>query len=641
MLSKRQISLIELILKNPQGIYASKLCEQLHVSTRTIRNDVASINLYLVNNHCMINSSKKTGYFIMAGNIEKIKECLSLLEAIDQKQIASSPTERRFYLLGRLIFEEEVSISEAADELYVTEATLNKDINALIKQLKEQYDFHLIEFNNGQLKLCASEKEIRSLFYRIVIERINLSNKLMDLALFQLVKDVLNLEELNELVEYFHSYFGLHSLNVSDLKLSVTAWMVYFTSLRSDCGHHLDKEETNSVNNTVFSFIQSANEELHLEFDVADCALLSAYIDTLRLGELDGSDHRHDDIIQEFFLEVYERFDLDFVSMPTMRSNLEQHLEFAIKRLLMDYQMSNPILQEVKIKYAFAYEIALLVVPIIYKKYKKFLKEDEVSFLALYIQPFLQAEKSSVNTLIVHESTMSYVHLIENWLHHEFGDKIHVVGSSNIHTLEEAIAKNNAELVLSSALLEKQTSVPVINIFRLPTEKDRDEIERFISNHAMRYQGSEIFHSVFSTANVVLFQEECDFETALYECAKRLKQSHAIEDAKEYYELSLQREKVYPTHIAQGCYMPHPLINDALKTSICIAVCKNNLDTSQTPAQLLFVSAFEPKIEPELRLIYKLIHTIASAQPLVSMLLESTREQEVLTTLEHIMQMIS
>ena len=53
------------------------------------------------------------------------------------------------------------------------------------------------------------------------------------------------------------------------------------------------------------------------------------------------------------------------------------------------------------------------------------------------------------------------------------------------------------------------------------------------------------------------------------------------------------------------------------------------------------MSAFEPKIEPELRLIYKLIHTIASAQPLVSMLLESTREQEVLTTLEHIMQMIS
>lgn len=95
MLNERQKKIIAFILKYPQGVNASSISNEVGVSPRTIRNDIASINMYLINNHCMINSSKRVGYFIVDDNVERVKDCLILMNAIDDKQIASSPMERK------------------------------------------------------------------------------------------------------------------------------------------------------------------------------------------------------------------------------------------------------------------------------------------------------------------------------------------------------------------------------------------------------------------------------------------------------------------------------------------------------------------------------------------------------------------
>lgn len=638
MLSKRQINIIKCIIKNPQGIYASTMCEELNVSTRTIRNDIASINAYLMNNHCMINSSKKTGYFIVSESIDRIKECLHLLEAINHKQIASSPKERRYYLLGRLLFDENVNLCELADELYVTETTIYKDANSLIRILSEKYYFEGVKLFNNTLMLKASEEAIRSLVYRIVKEEVTISNKLMNMHLYQLIKEVLDYEELNDIVEYIAGYCDIHQLGVSDPIIYCVAWLIYFTMIRIDCDNllqptqvQLDQEE---------NWLMHVSNDLQLGFEPYDCFLLESFIESLGIRMSNTSEENDDDMIQDFLLEAYDKFNLDLMGLPSLTKSLTQHLKYAVKRLLMDYQLVNPMLQEVKTKYTFAYEIALLIVPIVHKKFDKFFNEDEVSFLALYIQPFLQIADSQVNILIVNEATMSYVHLIENWLNREFGNKIKVVGYSSVHLLEEAIYQKKANLVVSTTLLENKLSVPVINIFRLPTENDRNEIEHFISSHAMRYQGAEIFNSVFHPLNIVIFENEINFEEAIMQCALKLEENGAINQVEEFAMGCIEREKIYSTHIAHACFMPHPLINTANHNAICVALLKNGCEIYNQNATVLFVSAFEPRLNKDLQLIYKLISTIAESSSLMQVLLECDTAQEVLDYLEHMMQMI-
>ena len=98
-----------------------------------------------------------------------------------------------------------------------------------------------------------------------------------------------------------------------------------------------------------------------------------------------------DEIVEEFTLQMEAKYNMDFTQIPSLFENFKIHLQFTIKRLLIDYQLTNPLLQEVKVKYAFAYEITMLIVPIIHERYGLYLSEDEISFLTMYVMPFLRA----------------------------------------------------------------------------------------------------------------------------------------------------------------------------------------------------------------------------------------------------------
>ena len=190
MLTDRQRKVIKCILNHPKGIYAATIAEQLKVSDRTVRNDIASINMVLMNSQCMIQSSKRTGYFIMQENIARIRECLSLMDAVDGKQIASTPMERKYYMLGQLFQYYEMSLAEVAEQLYVSEQTIYKDLTSFIQLLKSKYHFEALTLENGKIRIDRDEVELRTLFYRIAKEEIYISNKLMDLHLYQLTKEL-------------------------------------------------------------------------------------------------------------------------------------------------------------------------------------------------------------------------------------------------------------------------------------------------------------------------------------------------------------------------------------------------------------------------------------------------------------------
>lgn len=386
MLSKRQVEIIKLVLKHPDGIYSTKLCEKLNVSSRTIRNDIVSINSYLTNNQCMIHSSKKIGYFIVSESYDRVKECLNVIEAIDHKKIASSSKERKYYILGRLLFEETINISDLSDELYVAEATIYKDVNSFIHEMREKYFFHVLFLENGILKINTDESKLRSLIYRLIKDEIGNDNKLMNLYLYQLFKDVLDMDELNSIVEYLFDYCDVNSINVPDCMVYCVAWMLYFTSVRIDCFYQLKLPSTKKDK----TWIMKVSNDLQLDFSAADCELLEPYINTIGIGISQKQKENDQDIIREFIAQIYDQYNLDLLSMPSLVESLNTHLICAIKRLQMDYQLKNPLLKDVKMKYAFAYEIALLIVPLAKEKYGKLFEEDEIGYLALYIEPFLQ-----------------------------------------------------------------------------------------------------------------------------------------------------------------------------------------------------------------------------------------------------------
>ncbi|MGX8851305.1 BglG family transcription antiterminator [Amedibacillus sp. YH-ame10] len=644
MLSERQKKIVEMILKHPKGVNATNISKELSVSSRTIRNDIASINVCLMNNHCMINSSKRVGYFIVEDSVEKVKECITLMEAIDHKQIASTPMERKYYILGQLFHRESVSLYDIASELFVSEQTIYKDITSFQKSLKKLFHYDGLLLENGELCLKSDEVALRTLLYRIVKEEIYLSNKLVDIHLYQLVKDFIDVEEIYDIVDYMSGYCKTHNVNIPDQMLFVVSWMVLFTITRCEDKCYIKEHVHLQHNNEpLHAMLHTLLRDLHYTMEVEDMSLLQNYMETLGLFSNQNTSllsTSNEVIVHEFVGQMKSKYNLDFESMPSLFENFKSHLEFAIKRLLMDYQLINPLLQEVKTTYAFAYEIAMLIVPIVHKKYNLYMKEDEISFLALYIQPFLKVQNTSIKVLIVFGTTQSFASFIETWIHQEFKERVQVMGNVSTYQLEEEIKNQNVDLIISNIALEKKLNIPVIEIQQLPYEADRVQIENFISRRAMLSQSASIFHKVFSKDRILIIEEDISYEEILKRSAALLENHHKIPDAPRFVEDIISREKVYPTHIENGCFMPHPLMNTASEDAIMMVIVKSNILKDTNPVCIMFVSAFEPKIDADLKYIYNLINMIATTPSLIQMLLEMKTPEEVMDYLERIIQIM-
>lgn len=643
MLTDRQRKVITCILKHPKGIYAAAIAEELKVSDRTVRNDIAGINMVLMNSHCMIQSSKRTGYFIMQENVDRIRECLSLMDAVEGKQIASTPMERKYYMLGQLISCDTMSLANIAERLYVSEQTIYKDLTSLIQLLKNKYHFQALTLENGWICIDQDEVALRTLFYRIVKEEIYASNKLMDLHLFQLTKDCVDLEELNGIVDFVSCFCKRNDIILSDQLIYVIAWMIFFTMVRAENGHSIQREvQLFQRNDLLTRMLNDLMTDLRFSLNEADAHLLQNYVETLGFYSIrQGSalSRESDEIADIFLRQMLEKYNYDFSSMPSLFDNFRMHLQFAIKRLLVDYQLTNPLLQEVKTKYAFAYEITMLIVPIIHERYGLYMSEDEISFLTMYVMPFLKAQNLCVPTILINGTSQSFANLLSIWLKQEFRDKLEIVCQIPLQQLPAALKEHAARLIISDMVLDQPLPLPLIEITQLPGEVQRRRIERFLSRYAATSLGEGIFHQVFARQRVLFIEADLSFADIIRRCALRLQQEGCIEDAAAFAQAVLEREQVYPTLINNGVYFPHPLVNDARKTSICIAVVHGGSD-KERPSHLLFVTAQKAQINQEMIHIYDLVNKIAASPQLIRVLLSLQDENELIDYLERIMQIV-
>lgn len=644
MLTDRQKKVVKIIVEHDRGIYANEIAKSLKVSTRTIRNDIAGINLVLKNSQCSIQSSKRTGYFIMQENINRIKDVLKTMDALNPKQIATSSKQRKYYILGKLMNCHAKDLGEMADELYVSEQTVYKDLTGMIHHLDEKYHFYALSLENGQMILQPKEIEIRTLVYRLIKEEIYLTNRLVDIHLYQMIRDSADMEELNDIVDYISAYCRSNSIVLSDQMVFVIAWMIFFTMLRSEGGYHLERNvELFNPNEKLSQLLTSLFRDLKFNLTKSDCHLLQNYIETLGFysnqeGVISGSEV--EEIVDLFTKEMLAKYNMDFTKIPSLFENFKIHLQFTIKRLLMDYQLSNPLLKEVKVKYAFAYEITMLIVPIIHERYGLYLSEDEISFLTMYVMPFLKAQNARVKTILVSGTSQSFANMLHVWLNQEFGSRIDIVTKIPMYRLEEELESHKVDLVISDRTIDKKISVPLIEITQLPGTAERQRLESFIVKTVTVTSSEEVFHKVFNRNAILFFDGEPSFAQIIQRCSKRLMENGNILDADAFAVATMQREQIYHTHIDHGVFFAHPLENEAVKNGVCVGVVRTDAEMAGHPIRIVFVGAHEPRIYKEMIHIYDLINKVAASSRLVGILCGMHSEGELIDYLERIVQII-
>lgn len=164
-LSLRQKKILHILQQQTSYITGKKIAEELHVSTRTIRNDIQELNYFLEPLHTRVLSEQSKGYLLYTESPDMLKE-------LNQNDIAFFSKEDRVrYLAFQLCQSKEpLNLFDLEDEMYISHTTLMCDLHALKRKytLTEPY-IELIQQKNF-IYLENNEYKIRALLLKLFQE---------------------------------------------------------------------------------------------------------------------------------------------------------------------------------------------------------------------------------------------------------------------------------------------------------------------------------------------------------------------------------------------------------------------------------------------------------------------------------------
>ena len=632
MFTSRQMKIIESIANYPQGIYGSKLSESLGVSSRTIRNEIQEINRIFAGK-CFISSSNKVGYFFDEERLEYIRDFLFQhrnheIDDIDGKR-------REYEIYGRLIFEDELNVYDLADELYLSTASINKIVTKMQRKFADQGVGDEIITHGDMVSLKSSERQIRIRLHKTIKNDV-LGNDFSMMGLKYLLKDHFDQQEFSYLYETIRNYFKKEGLSLPDDHFIIIVNAIYIDLVRNDSGYAIEEigeyELDENVKN-LLDYLQS----IHLSIADNDYGWLSNFLHTLKISNTSIADNDVDGfsvvIFDEFCHEVLDKYNFDLHSSSEIYENMLIHVEYMIRRIKSGYELLNPILQDVKKNYPFPYEISMLMVHIVYKYLNRYMSDDEISYIAIYLEHFLKHANKKLQVALISLSRTSIMNIVKEWLVMHFGNQLNLIQVPSIQDLDDFVQSHQLDFILSLNETIAHPIIPTYKISSFPTDYDMNQINSMIRKIRINYRFKEVLCRNFNQKLVQVYTETMAFEDVVRDLVSLMKEEDCIESELDFTNDLLLREVNYPTFLNDVFMVPHPIATFAKKTVVAVGILKKPILMDHHSVQLIFILGIKQKQNDDVNVLFNFFKHISIQDAAMKQLIAIDHPAELIDVL--------
>lgn len=632
MFTKRQIKILEIIIKNFSGINSSKISENLNVTTRTIRNDIASINNILISEKSFkINSSTKIGYFIDEKNIRVIREIICKANSNSNKSIEGE--ERYYKIIGNIFFVKNENIFSLTEELFLSEQTIYKDVNKIKKYLSINFNYKFIEVSAEKILNKGQENNIRQVLFKMLSRFIfsNSGEYLNDLNL--ILNNKFDIDEYKLLYLKVKELFEKENIEIDDKNFDAVVGVLYIVIIRNRYGFKDNVSEKKELKNR--NIVKSLIKELkdsNYEIEEIDEVCLDDFLWCIKLKKCNSYKETISsatfDLINEFLKVIMEKHSINIRDDIEVLESLTEYVEYMLRRVDTGFELINPMKEDVKGNYPYAYEIATTIIPIIYRYKNKYPIDDEISYIAINIEYYLEKTKYKLKTIIVNDSNTGINNILKNWLLNNFSGKIEIINFIPQHLIEEFIAKNNIDLIISGRNIDTDIKVDNYTIDKIPNKNDYMLLNQIINKIKINHKYENLIERMLDVDFIYFYKGIEAFEDIVFDMSKKLEERNRIYDLNRYVEDVLSREKNYPTNIGKYFVIPHPLATFARKTTISVAVLEKPIIVNDKEIELIFLLAIENKMNEDVNLILEFFKKLAPDKNKLNSLIKSKNKEE-------------
>lgn len=620
MFSGRQVSILKIILDYNKGVHGSVIADALSVSSRTIRNEITEINN--IYKKSLILSNNKTGYSV---NEELITEIKLFLNDADDREDGLL---RSYEILGKVLFDPELQLEDLSEIMNYSSQTIRKDIQKLDQHLLSQYQISLIEIESEKVKIKSSEEEIRETLFKILKDSITSNNTDYNKLLEVILDNGFDTDFLNHVLDSIFAVCDECEVQISIENIKILQAAIVICVVRNDSNFTLtnEKEVINPILLLLMSKVNNLKE--------ADLPLLEKLIHTFKISKNDKSIEIQDFsrvVLDEFIDEVFDKYNFNLKESEDLYNNMLVHIEYMLRRIENGYELRNPIISDIKSKYPFAYEVSMLVVHIVYKYKNKYILDDEVSYLAIYIEHYLENINEKIRAILISSQRHSINQVLEKWIDTNFKNQIVIQKIIDKSRLQH-YNLNSFDLILTFNEPIYSTELETFTFNGLPEMRDVNRLNECIHTMKMNQRIKTAINNYIHEDLIKIF-DDTTYEDVIVELSDLLEEKGIIDSSKEFSEDVINREINYPTNLGDTLMMPHPLYTFANKTAVAIGVIKKGFEHNDEIVRLVFLLAIEKVRNSEINFIFQFFKQISGNKNLLKSLFESETKEEYISNM--------
>ena len=546
------------IFELEEVVTSSQIASYIHLSEKTVRKRVRQLNDELTIHGAKLHAVPGKGYYLEVFDNDKYQQ-FKLRK--DRNNIPTTSIGRVVYILSYLLSTMDyVKLEELSQCLYVSRNTITADVKQ-VECILEIYHLKIIRRPNYGIKIEGSEFNCRRCIANYIYKN-SMTNAVNDVqrrngqAIAEIMKLIAKKYHMNMMEQVFETLIVF--IVISNERIQKGFNLGYQPKnrieIRQLAGQHV-LDATDELAAMLF-------EQLGVQYNEDERLYLALHL--CGKSSMDGQgkygnnlviSSQIDEMVLKMLDTVFESTGLDFRDNLELRMSLNQHMVPLDIRLRYNISLKNPLLEQVKREYAFAYNIALCACTVLTLQYGKPIPEDEVGYLAVLFA-LVMSKRDKIarkyNIVVVCASGRGTSQMFMLRYKQAFGKYINKIYESSVFELDELdFEAKKIDFVFTTVALDRVLRVPVFEVSLLLNEHE-------ISNYQKLFEKGDVsfLNDYFSDNLFINHLSASNKEDALRKLCEFTALHRQVPD--DFYDLVMKREAMGQTDFGNLVAVPHP-----------------------------------------------------------------------------------
>ena len=609
------------IIKDAEGLISIKeIASLMDVSSSKVKSLIKKANDVLPEEAGRIigKAGNGQGYRLSIRNEEVLENFLNDLPSnesgLESREI------RILNLLNILLSNESVKADDLSELLYVSRTQMTKDLND-VRELLKPYDLSLIsvpykglsiegsEFNK---RLCLSSYLQRDIHFDW--DQISFITESIPAEMKEKISAILY-QELKEIdFQFSETAFQSLVIHLAIMLLRVKKGLK-ISDARID---FKDVDLSEDLFDLAKNILDRIAEEFSVEFSSGEEIYLSIHLAGKRYWENEENvvvSEQINSLTNRILQLIREEYHIDLFDCFDLRIQLNLHLIPLLTRIKYHLNMVNPLLNEIKSRFVYEFDIALNCCRIIEEEYDCHLSEDEISYIALYLGVQLDRNKTvnRKNILLVCQSGKVSSMIVKEQLQQRFPDYLGKLDQCLLMELDDRDL-TGYDYIFTTVPIRTRVSIPIINIRFFLTKEELSAIGDVLQKDNDDIQG-------FFRKELFISEVKADTQEGIIKELVRTVEKY-IRLPENFLDLVMERERISPTDFSYRIAMPHPVHPIDSDTFICIGVLPKAIHWKNRKVQIVLLISVKRKTSGKIQNFYRTITDFVSNKQKVNDLIE-------------------